>query len=51
MSVEKFRAGTTVFKEGDNSDFAYLIQKGRVKIIKNVPEKKQTSNDCNNWRR
>lgn len=30
-----FYAGSTIFKEGDKGDRAYLIQEGQVEIVKN----------------
>lgn len=34
MSEKQFSAGTLIFKEGDPSDCAYIIQSGKVEILK-----------------
>lgn len=37
-----FSKGTVIFKEGDNGREAYLLQKGRVRIVKTVSGRRIT---------
>lgn len=41
-SRKRFKAGTTIFSEGDSGDEAYVIETGRVLIIKDVAGKAVT---------
>ena len=37
----RYRKGEVIFREGDRSDFFYVMQKGRVKCFKEAPSGKQ----------
>ncbi|MEM7225468.1 MAG: cyclic nucleotide-binding domain-containing protein [Pseudomonadota bacterium] len=38
MNKSHYKAGDLIFKEGDPSDFAYIIHSGRVEILKHSPK-------------
>jgi len=36
LQRQTFQPGTTIFKEGDEGNLAYVVQSGEVEIVKNI---------------
>jgi CRP-like cAMP-binding protein len=44
-----FAAGTTIFKEGDQADCAYIVESGEVQIFKMINERRVQIGTIHTW--